>query len=76
MVFSSCQISGVNSKPILEACLKIDHELGLSPWMNHVPVDSNIADNPSRGHVELLKAVKFCRQILAVQLMWDALLDV
>ena len=71
----ACQTSSVNSEPILEACLKIEYELGLNLWMSRVPTDSNIADDPSRGHVEPLQSVGCCRQHLDVQLMWNALLE-
>ena len=50
-----CQASSVNCEPKLEACLKIEYELGLNLWMSRVPTDSNIADDSSRGHVELLE---------------------
>ena len=50
----ACQTSSVNSEPILEACLKIEYWLGLNFWMIRVPTDSNLADDPSRGHVEHL----------------------
>ena len=50
----ACQTSSVNREPILEACLKIEYELGMNLWMSRVPTDSNIADDPSRGHVEPL----------------------
>ena len=36
---------------------------------------TNIADDPSRGHVESLESVGCCRQHLDVQLMWSALLE-
>ena len=45
-------------------------------WMSRAPTDSNIADDPSRGHVEPLVSSGFCRQHVDVQLMWNALLDV
>ena len=44
-------------------------------WMSRVPTDSNIANDPSRGHVDLLASVGCCRQNLHVQLVWNALLD-
>ena len=71
----ACQNSSVNSQRILEACLKIEYELGLNLWMSRVPADSNIADDPSIGHVDLLESVGCCRQHLDVQLMWNALLE-
>ena len=71
----ACQSSSVNCEPKLEACLKIEYELGLNLWMSRVPTDSRIADDPSRGHVELLESVGCCRQHLDVQLMWNALLE-
>ena len=60
---------------MLEACLKIEYELGMNLWMIRVPTDSNIADDPSRGHVEPLLSAGCCRQHVDVQLMWNALLD-
>ena len=71
----ACQTSSVNSEPILEACLKIEYELGLNLRMSRDPNDSNIADDPSRGHVEPLQSVGCCTQHLDVQLMWNALLE-
>ena len=71
----ACQTSRVNSEPILEACFKIEYELGLNLWMGRVSTDWNIADDPSRGHVDLLEAVGCRRRQLDVQLMWDVLLD-
>ena len=71
----ACQTSSVNSEPILDCCLKVENELGLNLWMSRVPTDSNIADDPSRGHVDLLESVGCCRQHLDVQLMWNALLE-
>ena len=50
----ACQTSSVNGEPILEACLKIEYELGMNLWTSPVPADSNIADDPSKGHVEPL----------------------
>ena len=46
-------------------------------WMSRVPTDSNsnIADDPSRGHVEPLVSAGCYRQHADVQLMWNALLD-
>ena len=67
----ACQTSSVNGEPVLEACLKIEYERGSS-----VPTDSNIADNPSRGHLEPFLSGGCCRQHVDVQLMWNALLDV
>ena len=66
----------MNGEPILEACLKIEYELGMNLWMSRVPTDSNIAHDPSRGHVEALVSAGCCRQNVDVQLMWNALLDV
>ena len=47
-------------------------------WMSRVPgpTDANIADDPSRGHVELLVSSGCCRQHVDVRLMWNALRDV
>ena len=72
----ACQTSSVNGEPILEACLKIEYERGMTLWMSRVPTDSNIADDPSRGHVEPLVSAGCCKQHVHVQLMWNALLDV
>ena len=72
---SACETSSVNCEPILEACLKIEYELGLNLWMGHVPTDSNIADDPSRGHVEPLELAGCCRHHLDVQVLWNALLE-
>ena len=72
----ACQTSSVNGEPILEACFKIESELGMNLCMSRVPTDSNIADDPSRGHVEPLVPAGCCRQHVDVQLMWNALLDV
>ena len=72
----ACQTSSVNGEPILEACLKIEYELGVNLWMSRVHTDSNIADDPSRGHVEPLVSSGCCRQHVNVRLMWNALLDV
>ena len=71
----ACQTSSVNGEPILEACLKAEYELGVNLWMSRVLTDSNIADDPSRGHVKLVSAGS-CRQHVDVQLMWNASLDV
>ena len=57
----ACQTSSVNGEPILEACLKIEYELGVNLWMSRVHTDSNIADDPSRGHVEPLVSSGCCR---------------
>ena len=66
----------MNGAPILEACLKIEYELGMNLWMSRVPTDSNIAHDPSSGRVEPLVSAGCCRQHVDVQLMWNALLDV
>ena len=58
----ACQTSSVNDEPILEACLKIEYGLGMNLWMSRVPTYSNIADDPSRGHVEPLVSAGCCRQ--------------
>ena len=71
----ACQTNSKNGEPILEACLKIEYELGLNLWMSRVPTDSNIADNPSRGHVDLLETTGGCRQHFDVEPIWDALLE-
>ena len=72
----ACQTSSVKGEPILEACLKIEYELGMNLWMSRVPTDSNKADDPSRGHVEPLVATGCCSQHVDVQHMWNVLLDV
>ena len=72
----TCQTSSVNGEPILEACLKIEYELGMNLWMSRGPTDSNVADDPSRGHAQPLVSSGCCRQHVDVRLMWIALLDV
>ena len=68
--------SSVNGELVLEACLKIEYERGMNLWMSRVPFDSNIEDNPSRGHLEPFLSGGCCRQHVDVQLMWNALLYV
>ena len=72
----ACQTSSVNGEPILEACLKIEYELGMNLWMSRVPTASNIGDDPSQGHVEPRVSIGCCMQHVDVQLMWNATLDV
>ena len=72
----ACQTSSVNGEPILDACLKIEYELGMDLWMSRVPADSNIGDDPSRGHVEPLVSAGCCRQHVDAKPMCNALLNV
>ncbi len=65
----ACQTCSVNGEPILEGRLKIEHELGMNLWMSRLPTDSNIADDPSRGHVEPLLSAGCCRQHVDVVFM-------
>ena len=72
----SCKTSSSHSEDILKTCLNIKYKmyrLDLNVWM--VRTDSNIADDPSRGHVDLLESVRCNRQQLDLQLMWNALLE-
>ena len=58
----------MNGEPILEACLKIEYELGMNLWMSRVPTHSNTADDPPRGHVEPLVSSGFCSSMLMYSL--------
>ena len=48
---------------LVEFMLKLEMALNVTPWYARVPTASNIADEPSRGDVEVLKA----KGIVAVQ---------
>ena len=54
----ACQTESKNGEPILEACLKLEYELGLNLWMSRVPTDSKIAGDPSRRQCDYV-----CKQL-------------
>eukprot|EP00438_Fugacium_kawagutii_P008564 Skav206251 [mRNA] locus=scaffold1425:278987:279379:- [translate_table: standard] len=71
----SCQTTNSNAKAILNACSKLEYELGLNPWMSRVPTESNIADPPSRGAFQKLLDDGCSRTDLDANFIWKAMLD-
>lgn len=51
---AACQTESKNGEPNLEACLKLEYELGLNLWISRVPTHSNVADDPSSRQCDLL----------------------
>ena len=58
-----------NEELTLETSLEVECELGLSLWLSSASTDYVIANDPSRGHVDLLKTASRCRQRFNVQSM-------
>ena len=54
----SCNTADAVGSVLLTTVLELDEALAISWWFTRVPSKSNIADNPSRGEINDLLAVK------------------
>ncbi len=57
-VLISCNTDDPVGNVMLTAVLELEGALAISSWFTRVPSKSNIADNPSRGEIDDLLAVK------------------
>ena len=66
----SCNTSSSNARPILDLYLKVEF-LFFNAWMSRFPTDSNIADAPSRGDCESLRALGASETDVNVEMVWN-----
>ncbi len=61
-----CRAIYVNNELTLETSLEVECELGLNLWLSSASTDYVIADDPSRGHVDLLKLVAVDNALMCI----------
>ena len=57
-VFISCNTADPVGSVLLTTVLELEGALAISSWFTRIPSKNNIADNPSRGEINDLLAVK------------------
>ena len=67
----ACNTSSSNARPILDLYLKVEFQSSFNAWMSRVPTDSNIADAPSRGDCESLRALGASETHVNVEMVWN-----
>ena len=55
----------------MDLYLKAEFQSSFNAWMSRVPTDSNIADAPSRGDCESLRALGASETDVNVEMVWN-----
>ena len=63
--------SSTNARPILDLHLKVEFQSSFNAWMSRVPIDSNMADAPSRGDCKSLRGIGAAETDVNVEMVWN-----
>ena len=73
-ILIACQISSTNATPVLCAILQFEFELKWNAWFGRVPIESNRADNPSRGQIQKLLDNSIPQYNMDFEKLWTTML--